>query len=309
MSYTPEHSGEEATLKSERQLAEPSVKENLAIVLSTGVHELNTKTPLTEYLRQILDRREFILADARSRALRSTQDFRFWRFWLIVTPLINAAMYGLLFGILLNTSRGIDNFIGFVVIGTTFFGFLTALMNSGRTIIRSSKGFMQAFAFPRAALVLSQSLRLFYDSLPPAIIAILVGLCAQWGKFPGWTILLIVPLFLLLHLFGTGIALVVARVAAFFPDISAILRFFTRAWFYTSGIFFSVDRWVNHPVIAEIMEANPAYIFLQALRGAALYGVPPSVEDWGKMLIWSLGFFIFGLVFFWRAEQRYVNVR
>lgn len=289
--------------------ATPRTQTRARVVRTTGLVRMNTKPSLTRYVNDIYNRRRFILTDARFRALRSTQDYRFWRFWIIVTPLINAAMYGFLFGVLLKTSRGIDNFIGFVVIGVTFFGFLTSLMNSGQKIIRSSRGFIQAFAFPRAALMASQSLRLFYDNIPPATIAIIVGLAAQWGTAPGWTLALVIPLFLLLHLFGTGIALFVARIAAFFPDISALLRFFTRAWFYTSGVFFSIDRWVEQPVVASLMQMNPAYVFLQAIRGAALYSAAPTLEEWMTILSWSAGTFIFGLVFFWQAESRYVNAR
>ena len=57
------------------------------------------------------------------------------------------------------------------------------------------------------------------------------------------------------------------------------------------------------------MMANPAYKFLSALRSCVVYDTVPSWSLWGGIVAWSVGLFLFGFIFFWQAEEKYVNVR
>ena len=124
-----------------------------------------------------------------------------------------------------------------------------------------------------------------------------------------WTVLLVVPLYLLLHLFGLGLMLIVARLTAFRPEVKVVVNLFSRAWFFLSGVFFSIERFVDHEAVQQVMMANPAYKFLTAIRDCVVYGTAPSWSLWGGLIAWSVGLFLVGFVFFWQAEEKYVNVR
>lgn len=156
----------------------------------TGMRRLNVRPTLSAYVVNLWDRRHFILTDARLRAFRTAKSYRLWRFWLLAQPLLDAAMYGFIFGFLLRTSRGIDNFLGYLVLGVTFFGLLTGWVNGGTSLLQTSKNLMQAFAFPRAAIVLSQSLRYMIDNIPSLMVGVLFALAAQWQEPVAWTIVL-----------------------------------------------------------------------------------------------------------------------
>ena len=218
-------------------------------------------------------------------------------------------MYGFIFGFLLRTSRGIENFLGFLILGVTFFGLMTSLVNGGISLLQTSKNLMQTFAFPRASLVFSQSLRYMIDNLPALIIAILFAIGAQWEKALSWTIILVVPLTLMMWTFGTGMMFFVARLTGFVPDIRVFINLATRAWFFASGVFFSLDRFSHTPFLHEIFKLNPGYVFLTAVRDCVIYSTVPSVETWLYLLAWSVGALLLGFLFFWQAEDRYVNVR
>lgn len=279
------------------------------IVDAKNLHPLHTRPGFFTYLASLWNRRHFIVADARGRSFETQRDMALGKLWLILSPLLNAAMYGLLFGLLLRTSRGIENFVGYLVIGVIFFGFLQAGLSSGSGMIRQARSMIAAFSFPRASIPLARIARQFLDNSLPALVAVVVGLAFQWGSPPGWEIFLVIPLYLLIHIFALGLMLIVARLTAFLPDLRALVPVFGRAWFYVSGVFFSVERFATNPLIQDIMVANPAYQFLQALRGAVLYESAPSLQTWLTLMAWSFGLFIFGLIFFWQAEERYINVR
>ena len=278
------------------------------IVNTASLQSLQTRPSFAEYCRQLWDRRAFIWTDARFKALRTTKDYRLWRTWLVLQPLLDVAFYAFLFGLILKTSRGIDNFVGFLILGVIFMRMIVGQMTQGIMLIRNSRGMIQTFSFPKASLAISQTLRSMLDNILPGVMAVLMALAAQHFSPLNWSIVLVIPLFALLHIFGCGLMLVTARLTAVIPDARALINFFSQAWFFLSGVMFSIDRFVNHPTLHEAMTANPAYIFLTAIRGSVLYQAPPTLETWGTLIAWSTGTFLVGLIYFWQAEARYVRL-
>lgn len=290
----------------------PSVTDQAVINLSVntrGLRQLNTRPGFFVYLSQLWDRRYFIVTDAKFRAFRTAKSYRLWRFWLVAQPLLDAAMYGLIFGVLLKTSRGIDNFIGFLVLGVTFFGLMTSLVSGGQSLLQTSKNLMQAFAFPRATLVFAQSFRYLIDNIPALLVAIVFALLSQWGTALSWKIVLVVPLVFMMWLFGTGLMLIIARITAFIPDFKVLVNLGIRAWFFGSGVFFSLERFADSPELYRIFSVNPGYLFLRSVRQCVIYDTVPPASTWLYLSGWAVGLFLIGLIFFWQAEERYVNVK
>ena len=277
-------------------------------ISAEGLHPLQARPSFFQYCREIWDRRHFIVTDARFKALRTKKDYRLWRLWLILQPIMDVAFYGLLFGFILKTSRGIDNFVGFLIMGVIFMKIPVAMMTQGTLLIRTSRGMIQTFQFPRATLVFSNSVRHLIDNALPAIIAIVVSLLFQLNEPLHPQILLVFPLYLMIHIFGCGVMLFTARLTAEIPDTRVLFNFVGQAWFFLSGVMFSIDRFVDHQLLHRVMSINPGYQFLEAIRGSVLYGVSPSGSDWLTLLGWTFGAFIVGLVYFWQAEEKYVRL-
>ena len=296
-------------LKKPQTAAAAVLNDSLKVIDSTGLRPLNTRPSLPSYIKALWGRRHFIVADARGRSFETQRDMVLGKLWLVLSPLLEAAMYGLLFGLLLRTSRGIENFVGFLVIGVIFFGFLQRGLTAGSGMIRESRAMIAAFPFPRAAIPVARVTRQFMDNSLPALVATIVALAFQWGKPPGWQLFLVIPLYVLIHIFALGLMLIMARVTAFAPDLRALTPVVGRAWFYVSGVFFSIERFATNPTIQDIMVANPAYQFLQSLRGVVLYQETPSSDTWLTLVAWSFGLLFVGLLYFWQAEERYINVR
>ncbi|MGP5604308.1 ABC transporter permease [Corynebacterium casei] len=284
----------------------PSSARDAISVSVDGMRSLDARPGLFRYVALLRQRRHFVKISASARAFQANKDLLLGQFWLVASPVVESLMFILVFGVLLDTSRGVDNFIGFVVLGVTFFGFLQRHLSSGTRLVQKNKGMIKSFVFPRAAVVFSESLRLLFDSLPAALVAVIFGLITS-GRVP-WTIVLIIPVFLLLHLFGTGLMFIGARITAFVPDMQVIINVAQRGWFFGSGVFFSVDHFAGGDLMTSLMKANPGYIFLTAVRDTVLYGAAPSLAAWLQMLAWALGLFIIGFIYFWQAEERYVGV-
>lgn len=277
-------------------------------IVTQGLITLDARPSLPAYLRDLWGRRHFIKADARGKAFQSARDYRLGKIWLVLNPLLGAAMYGVIFGLLLQTSRGIENFIGYLVIGITFFGILSSGLNGGLGLIRQSRAMINSFHFPRAALVISKSLRTMLDTIPAAVVAIIMALAMQYREPLHWTLVFVPVLFVLMNVFGTGLMFLTARLTASVPDAAALMSLVQRAWFYLSGVFFSIDRFAHLPTVMAIMEQNPGYMFLMALRDSAIYGNVPDARTWLLLCAWSFGTLLIGLVVFWKAEEIYGRV-
>ena len=282
----------------------PTRRQRIEIVDISGLKRLDSVQDLGSYCRDLWQRRSFIYEDAKGRAFRTTRDYRWWRFWIVASPLLDALMYGALFGLLLKTNRGIDNFVGFVIIGITVFSVMNKMMMAGNGLMEANRSLIQAFTFPRSAIVFAQSLRYIYDIIPSIICAVLIALAFQVDKIPSWTVILIVPIFILVVTFGTGLMFVTSSLTALVPDFRVLFEVGARGWMFVSGVFFSIDRFANDPLVHRVMTANPAYIYIDSARDVVMRGSTASPEIWFTMIAWSLGVFSVGFLQFWFIETK-----
>lgn len=284
--------------------AEP---ENSYVVDTRHLVVVRHKLSLPAYIKELFRRRDFIYADAKAKAFRTTRNYIWWRFWLIASPVLEALMYGAVFGLLLKTSQGIDNFVGFVIIGMTVFSILSRMMMGGVGLLEANKSMIQTFAFPRAAIVFSNALRYSLDTLPSVIVAVLAATAFQIPQTPSWTIVLVIPLYLMALMFGTGLMFIATRMTALIPDTRAILELFVRGWMFASGIFYSIERYASDPLLYQVFSANPAHRFIDGFRQVVMYGNPLAWSEWTSLAAWAFGTLLVGFLYFWGAESRYAK--
>lgn len=274
------------------------------------LQRIGVRPTLPDYVREVWGRRHFIVADARARALTGQEGTVLGNAWLVLSPILNAAAYALIFGFILQTSRGVENFLHFLVVGVFLFQYSARCLTGGAQCIRGGQGLIRSFAFPRASLAISVVAREAVAMLPVigALLALMMVLPPSGGGdrvLPGPTWLLLPLVFALHTVYNAGLALLTAPIVTRFPDLRNVVPFLSRIWFYASGVFFSIERFVSEPVLQAVMVANPLYQFLTAYRDVLVYGTVPDVGSWLVLTAWSLGFAVVGLVAFWSQEERY----
>jgi teichoic acid transport system permease protein len=263
------------------------------------------RPPLGSYVRQLWGRRYFIWADSRARAFAGNKDTLLGRFWLIGRPILDGVTYFLVFGVLLNASRGIQNYIGFLLIGVFMFSFSARALTGGAGAMSGGRNMVKAFSFPRAAVPLALILRETISMLPVVLTMMVMVLVIppHASLSPYW---LLFPLvFLLQMMFNTGLTLYAARLTNAVPDLRLVLGFFTRFWMYGSGVMYSIDRWVQHPTALAVMQLNPAYCVLEITRDLLLYERMPQVSLWLTLTAWAVVTPLLGFVYFWQGEEEY----
>src|SRR5699024_11984435 len=106
------------------KLAEDGKDSAAYVVDNSRIRPKSTRMPLHKYLAQIWKLRHFIVLHSRYKAIADNDDMFLGRLWTILEPICRIAMYGIMFGLILNTSRGIENFIDFIYIVITIFDFI-----------------------------------------------------------------------------------------------------------------------------------------------------------------------------------------
>jgi teichoic acid transport system permease protein len=275
-----------------------------------GLTVSGARPSLPQYISQLWGRRHFILAFSQAKLTAQYSQAKLGQLWQVATPLLNAAVYYFIFGVILNASRGLsrDVYIPFLVTGVFVFTFTQSSIMSGVRAISGNLGLVRALHFPRASLPVSFALQQLQQLLFSMIVLFLVAI--GFGSYPGPSWLLIVPVLVLQFLFNTGLALVVARLGAKTPDLAQLMPFLLRTWMYASGVMFSISKMLEgRPEwVARVLQVNPAAIYMDLMRFALIDGygadnLPPHV--WALALFWAVVVFAGGFVFFWKAEERY----
>lgn len=285
------------------------VRQQFVMVEDESLSELQTRPSLKQYIKDLWATRHFVIAHARGASLNPGQDNFLGRLWIILDPLLQFLFYGFIFGFVLHTSKGMDNFPGFLILGVVFFRTSTRGISTGIGQVQKHRALVTSFHFPRAALVISTALKNLIDGLPPVLVGIVLALAFQPEMPISPAILLVVPIYLIVQLFALGCSFITARATAFVPDLRSPFNLVVRGLFFLSGIFYSIDRFVNHPTLETVMKLNPVYQVLHAARTLVLDGVSPPAFTWLYLIGWSVVLGLLGFVYFWRAEARYGNIR
>lgn len=275
-------------------------------VSSEGLAPVGKRTRLSSYLAALWNRRHFIVAESRAKMSSSTRKDLLGYGWLFLNPLFSVLAFWFIFGFILQTSRGVPNFIGFLVIGVFFFNFTGKCMTGGTGSIRAGASMIKGFQFPRAALPISTVVRNFLDFIPTLAVMIAILVIIPPLEVITWRVLLVIPVIILQTIFNVGLACLLARLGHKIPDMTNFMTVVNRFWLYGSGVFFSIeDRLASKPVLLEIMQLNPLNAYLTIVRNSLLYGVDSPIYLWFVGALWAFGLLIVGFLYFWRGEESY----
>ncbi|MEU7009990.1 ABC transporter permease [Streptomyces sp. NPDC046332] len=293
--------------------APPSADDGLPpaeLAAKYGLSVSGARPGFFEYIRQLWGRRHFILAFSSAKLTAQYSQAKLGQLWQVATPLLNALVYFLIFGLILDAGRGMETkvYIPFLVTGIFVFTFTQSSVMAGVRAIAGNLGLVRALHFPRASLPISFALQQLQQLLFSMIV--LAAVAIAFGSYPSLSWLLLIPALFLQFVFNIGLAMIMARMGAKTPDLAQLMPFVMRTWMYASGVMFSIPVMLaDKPAwIADVLMYNPAAVYMDLIRFALIDGygaenLPSHV--WATALGWALAIGIGGFVYFWKAEERY----
>lgn len=115
-----------------------------------GLRVAGERPSLADYTRRLWAYRHFIAAYSNAKLVASFSNARLGQLWQVLTPLTNAAVYYLIFGLVLR-QNSIPNFIAYLTAGLFIFNFTQTAVQNGTQSITGNLGLIRALHFPGPA--------------------------------------------------------------------------------------------------------------------------------------------------------------
>ena len=244
--------------------------------------------------------------------------------WSLVTPLLLAGIFTVVFTTFLRVQFGVGDFTTFFLAGYLMWQFFQNSVNSAATSIIANGSLIRKVYFPRElipfSLVLSQLIHLVL-----AFAAVAPLFIVQRGFHPE-LIPLVAPALLLIAIFTTGMSMLVASLTVTFRDLQELLGIIMQAWFYLTPVIYSLEliRFIDAEGGTDfetLIQLNPMTWFAELFH-VLLYGValpvtdavnphpPPTVptaETWIVCTVLAIASFVGGYALFRRSAATFAK--
>src|SRR6201994_659841 len=282
---------------------EPAAGEALAeMAAQYGLTPSSARPGLVSYLARVWQRRHFIFAYATARNVSMYTEARLGQLWQVLTPLLNSAVYYLIFGVLFKANRGISNYTAYLVTGVFIFAFTERSIVVGSTVMRANMALIRALHFPRACLPLAYVLVEFQQLLLSMVV--LFAIVLGTGEPLTWYWLLLPSTLLLPGTFNMGAALPAAL-----PEWGKNVLSFNPASVYISLTRYAVmsSYRADAPGAKPYNAARCAIFTVTKTPSMQAYCHPDitTSELWLAGVGWAVVMLVAGVLYFWQAETRY----
>lgn len=274
-------------------------------VASDLMKPISARPNIFRYTQNLFGRRHFIYQHARSKVRSGNFQTKLGPVWLVLSPVLDALFYWTIFGVLLGISRGLDNYVAFVIIGVLMFRFTKTSISQGVKCIQQSQRLIKAFPFPRASVPVSLVVKAGMEQILVIVVMLIMILAIPPHVVPSWHWVLGIAIFALQVFMNLGFAFIFARLGHTMPDLAQAMSFISRLLLYGSAVLFPVERFVSDPTLLAIVKLNPIWILLDMYRTIFIDNQAPDAQSWLMLTAWSLGLCILGYVFFWLKEEFY----
>ena len=308
-----------------------------------GLKLSGARPSLPGYVAALWQRRHFIVGFATARNVAMYTEAKLGQLWQVLTPLLNAGVYYLVFGLLFQAARGVQHYPAFLVTGVFVFAFTERSIVTGSTVMRANLQLIRALYFPRASLPLAYVLVELQQMLVGMVVLFAIQLAS--GEPLTWYWFLLIPAVILQAMFNIGAALIVARLGGAMQDVSELIPFFLRITRYFCGVMYMVTTLpAAVPLsVQKLLSLNPPAVYISLARVALMQTYrenapgnmpysyrlcnlvhhPPAGKApvpelqaychavvtnnglWIAAAGWGVGFFVLGVLFFWQAESLY----
>lgn len=257
--------------------------------------------PLAPYFRELWRRREFANELSRSTMKAANSLTVFGQVWLVLNPLLLAAVYYLLVNVIAGgQARGMDYF-AHLTAGLFTFYLVSGSMATGASSVVAGGKLLMNTSFPRLLMPMSAVRTAFFRFLPTMPVYLVFHLLA--GNPIRWQTLTALPFLVMLVVFSCGLAAFFAALQVYFRDTTSFMPYFVRIWLYLSPVIWLISDVPKS--MAPFVHLNPVYPMLGGFTEALVQGIVPSWQLWIEGIIFSAVFFIIGSLFFMSREREF----
>nr|WP_246335728.1 ABC transporter permease [Microcella alkalica] len=243
----------------------------------------------------------------------------FGRLWSLLNPLATMLVYTIVFAFILRIQpdagdpSGVDVFAVWLLCGLLPWAFFASVVQTGMGSIIANAGLVQKVYFPRIVLPLSLTgsigINWLFEMAVLGVVLLFVG-----SFFLPWVPLVLVMM-VLLAVYATGVALVLAIANVYFRDTQYLMGIVMQIWFYLTPVIYpvsllkepseSVGGLLGTPItVLDVYRLNPMERYVEIMRNLLYDNRWPAVEDMGYFVAIAFLSLAIGVVVFRRFENR-----
>ncbi len=222
-----------------------------------------------------------IQLDFRARLARS----RLGVAWLVLQPLAQVAIYALILSSVLAAKLpGIENkysYAIYLMAGMLAWSLFSEIVTRCLTIFIENGNLLKKIVFPKICLPLIVSGTALVNNLLLFLAIILVF--AILGHTPGWTLLWLPVMLVLIVALGTGLGLILGVLNVFMRDVGQVVPVLLQFCFWFTPIIYMPSMLPE--TYRDILELNPLFPLVTSYQAILVYGSEPPFAE----LIWVMG--------------------
>ena len=207
--------------------------------------------------------------------------------WVLINPLLSAAMYTVIFGVIAGMSTGGVPQGLFYLAGTALWGFFSACINKISGTFTTNSAIFSKVYFPRLAMPVSTMLSAFINWALMPLTALLLG---QVG------------------LLGLGCGIIVSSLTTRYRDLMVVVTFGVQLWMYGTPVVYPLSMISGMSrVLYAAMILNPMTAPMETFRYIFFGSGEVSVLMWVVSLVWTVVLLALGLSLFSKVEKTFVD--
>jgi len=267
-----------------------------------GLFAVGRPVPVGTYLRDLWHRRDYLVRVPLEDLRVQNAHTLLGNLWLLLNPVLQVAVYLLVFGVLIELDRGVDDYLAFLTVGVFVFHQAQRTVTAGARSVVANVGLVRALRFPRAALPVGSAIGQLLSFAP--VLVVMLAVTLAHGHAPDLRWLALPGLLAALTALGLGAGLLAARATHTYRDLENLLPFLFRLLFYLSGVLYSVDHFIADEALRALFALDPLYCLVTTWRWA-LIGTDASGLAWAGTVTWPILFLVTGFVAFRGREATY----
>lgn len=197
--------------------------------------------------------------------------------WSVLNPLAMIFIYTVIFGQVMRarlpgvedgTSYGI-----FLCAGLLPWNMFVETLQRCTSVFVDQGNLLKKMTFPRASLPVIVVVSALVNFA--IIFGLLLLVMLLLGRFPGWLLLSLIPLFVLQQAIAVGFGVALGVVNVFFRDAGHVVGILLQFWFWFTPIIYPLS--ILNERLQMLVMLNPMTAFVDAYQGILLYDRSP---DW-----------------------------
>jgi len=225
--------------------------------------------------------RDFIVTSFKREFAMRYLGTQFGVFWAIAQPLTLILIYSIVFSELMRPALpGHPSKFAYSVYltaGIISWQLFSELLGRCVGMFVNNAQLLKKVSIPKITMPIIASL--YALSTFAITFMLFLGFAGLAGYWPGWHLLAVVPVILLMTVFAMGLGILLATINVFYRDVEQSVNVVLQVWFWLTPVVYPATTLPKY--IASVLEWNPMWPMIRAMQNIFLDHRSP---DWSTLI-------------------------